>query len=65
MNQKRAKHYRQVARERSVGQPNRAYARAVRGKHRGVCISLLPACTRAEYKRIKVWYRDLRREGAL
>lgn len=65
MNARRAKHYRRIARERTVGQPNRAYARAVWGKHRGVCVTLSPDCTRAEYQRIKAEYRDLRREGVL
>lgn len=65
MNQKRAKHYRRVARERTIGQPNRAYTRAVRGKYRGVCIALRLDCTRAEYKRIKAEHRALRQEGAL
>lgn len=62
MNQKRAKHYRRIARERTIGQPNRVYVRSAKGRHLGMCVTLHPNCTRAEYKRIKAEHR---RGGAL
>lgn len=65
MNQKRAKHYRRVARDMTVGYPDRSYERAVTAKKGRTTIRLAPNCTRAEYRMLKRQFLELRAEGAL
>lgn len=67
MNAKKAKYYRRVARDLTIGKPARAYqgepGASRHKRHHPVVLD--KGCTRAEYQRLKAEYRALRSGGAL